>query len=151
MKSSFTHSGNIIIAGFGLMILMMSLLVYKTMQQNIDMVSEGDYYRQEINYQQKINGAANTRLLADSFSLQQKGTSVILTIPTSISNNLDSAKLVFYCNADDNQDQKMSLAPSATGVYEFHTATWQKTTYTLKADIYSNGEYYYQQQSIQLK
>ena len=148
MQKYFTHSGNLIIAGFGLMIIMMSVLVYKCIQQNVDMVSEGDYYRQEINYQQKINGAANTKLLADSFYLQQKGSSVVLTIPTDISNNLDSAELVFYCNMDDTQDKQMRIAPSATGVYEFHTSDWKKTTYTLKADIYANGQYYYKQQSI---
>lgn len=151
MQKYFTHSGNIIMIGFGFMIIMMSVLVYKCIQQNVDMVSEGDYYRQEINYQEKINGAANAKLLSDSFNLQQKGSSVMLTIPASISNNLDSAKLVFYCNADDKQDKKMSLAPSVSGVYEFHAAGWKKTTYTLKADLYAKGEYYYQQQTISLQ
>ena len=47
MGNKLTHSGNVIMAGFGIMLLLMSFLVYKCIMQRTDMVS-ADYYETQV-------------------------------------------------------------------------------------------------------
>ena len=58
MGSKLTHSGNVIMAGFGIMLLLMSFLVYKCIVQRTDMVS-ADYYEKELHFQENIDAKAN--------------------------------------------------------------------------------------------
>jgi hypothetical protein len=60
MLKKLTHSGNLIIAGFFLMLLFMSFLVYKCMLQRTDMVS-ANYYEKELNFQDNIEASKTVR------------------------------------------------------------------------------------------
>jgi nitrogen fixation protein FixH len=143
-KSRFTHSGNILLVGFGMMIVMMSALVYMSMKQDIHMVSK-DYYEQELVYQQKINAMAHTHAYDKQFSITENTDTILIKVPESLSKDLNKGSIYFYCPADEKMDKQEVLAANANGVYSFPRNALLGKKYIAKISMSVNDVEYYKE------
>jgi hypothetical protein len=141
MLKKFTHSGNLIIAGFFLMLMFMSFLVYKSILQRTDMVS-ANYYEQELNFQDNIDARQNSE--AYQFGVDVKDGGVELKIPAQLAAAMKDATISFYCAADSRQDKMLKLA-AGSGVFSISTKGWKHMCYIAKISFVSSGKTYYKE------
>ena len=148
-NNKFTHGGNLIMAGFVLAIIAMSLLVYNVMQNKIEMVSD-NYYEKEVSFQNQIDAEKNASAYKDSFSIASNGDQIILKLPAELSQKLDSGKVHFYAQASQSDDKYFALTRNSNGVYVINAAGWRKTAYKPRLSFSAGGNQYYRTLYLQL-
>lgn len=136
------HSGNLLLLLFGIMLMLMSILVYRSATQQVSMVSK-DYYEQELHYQQQLDARNNTRGLDNGFTLSHSGDSMVLQVPPDISRALTSGKALFYCPSNDKADTLVTLNSTPDGRYSFSRSLLKGRGYILKLDLNAAGKSYY--------
>ncbi len=141
-KRAFTHTGNLLIAGFIGMLIMMSVLIYLCVKQDFSLVSK-DYYEQELVYQQKIDATKNAGDLA--ISLDKADGTILLHIPDELSSQITNGKVHFYCPANDKLDRVKTISSSADGVYRFEAKDLSNTAYIVKLSFDAKGKSYYKE------
>lgn len=140
-NNKLTHSGNIIILGFVLALGLMSFLVYKSMKQEVQMVSK-NYYEDEIKFQDKIDAKENAKPFYDEFVLSSIDDILQIQIPKSLCKYMENGEIQIYCISDIEQDRLLKILPSESGVYQFITKDWKKTKYTAKISFTNDGKQY---------
>ena len=146
MANKFTHSGNLIIAGFCCMIVAMSFLVYQCTRQQTDMVST-DYYQQELKFQDNIDAKSNAA--AYQFKITTSGSNIGVVIPPELAAQMQKASIRFYCPADSRQDKLVPLV-AGDGNYTINAVTWKHIRYIAKISLVSNGKVYYKEIPVNL-
>jgi hypothetical protein len=146
MTNKLTHSGNLIIAGFFCMLLLMSFLVYMCMIQRTDMVSK-DYYQKELHFQENINAQVNAEPY--QFTVLANEESVEVIIPKELSAQMQDATVSFYCAADSREDKTVKLVPG-NGVFSISTKGWKKMKYIAKISLVSEGKTYYKEMPVSI-
>jgi len=149
MNSKFSHSGNIILAGFAMMIIFMSYLVFRCASQPAEMVND-NYYENELQYQDNINAKVNGDEYMESFSITIHGNKIRLTLPKELTTNFINASVIFYCVSDKTADIKMVLQNSSDGIYYFDASSWKRLNFITKISIVSGGKKYFHEMTIQL-
>jgi nitrogen fixation protein FixH len=139
-----THSGNILLIGFAGMLVMMSVLVYLSMKQDVSMVSN-NYYEQELVYQHKLDAMNNTISYDKLFSLTANNGEVLLQIPASLSKGITEGSVYFYCPSNEKLDYKENLKATPTGTYLFSKNIFQGAGYKVKVSFHSGGKDYYKE------
>jgi nitrogen fixation protein FixH len=150
MSSKLTHSGNIIIAGFGMMILFMCFLVYKSMHNETQMVSD-NYYESELKFQDNINAAKNADAYGTAFSFSLDGNILHFQIPSELNAVMQDAVLNVYCISNKAEDKKLNFKKEATARYSIDASAWKKLSYTAKLSFTANGKSYYKEFPVVLK
>ncbi|MFA6060126.1 MAG: FixH family protein [Taibaiella sp.] len=139
-----SHSGNILLIGFGGMLIMMGVLVYLSMRQDVSMVSK-NYYEQELVYQDKLDAMNNASPYDQLFSLTKNSNEILLQIPATLSKNLTKGSVYFYCPSNEKLDYKEDIKATATGTYLFRKNTISGTGYTVKISFHSGDKDYYKE------
>jgi hypothetical protein len=139
-----THSGNVLLIGFGGMLIMMSVLVYLSMKQDVSMVSK-NYYKQELVYQDKLDAMDNATSYDSLFFLTQSGTNVVLQIPASLSKNISEGSVYFYCPSNEQLDYKEKIKATTTGTYLFDKDVTKNAGYLVKVSFRSGDKDYYKE------
>lgn len=142
--SKLRHPGNILLAGFGLMLLLMSGLVYLSIKQDIPLVSK-QYYEQELVYQQKIDASHNAAAYGTAFHIDLKDDQLQLTLPQKLAQQVTQSKAWFYCPANAEMDRSVTLQPSQNGQYVFRRNEFPGKGYLLKLSFTANGKSYYKE------
>lgn len=139
-----THSGNILLIGFGGMLIMMSVLVYLSVKQEIPMVSK-NYYEQELVYQQRLDAMNNTNTYDRQFHIAQEDNIINLQLPTELSRNISEGTVYFYCPAQESMDRQVPLPAQADGKYTFDRHNLPGAAYVVKISFRANGRDYYKE------
>jgi hypothetical protein len=142
--NKWTHSGNVIIVGFGISVILMGYLVYSCIINPSDLTST-NYYDQEIKFQEKIDAQKNTLPYSNQIELLKKETEIVITIPHEINKNASKISLYLYSIANKNEDKEMDLIKNETGLYTVNTSSWTKSNARLKLDITSNSKKYFKE------
>jgi len=150
MSSKLTHSGNIIISGFGLMILFMCFLVYKSIHNETQMVSD-NYYESELKFQDNINAVKNAEAFGTAFTFKQESNRLQFQIPSSLNAQMEDAVLNIYCISNKAEDKKIELKTNASATYMIDASTWKKLSYTAKLSFKADGKSYYKEFQLVLK
>ena len=138
------HPGNIVLFGFGGMVLFMCYLVYQCTQNPSIMVSK-NYYEQELKYQDLIDAKSNTVEYSDSMTIAKTEGKVVFRIPLSLNNKLTGASVKLYNRADDTKDRTIDLKKNEEGLYALNTSDWGKGNYQLKLSIHAGEKQYYKE------
>lgn len=146
-KSKFFHAGNLIIAGFVVMLIAMTVLVYLSMRQNVNM-STVDYYKEEVNFDKQQEAKHNAANL-EGFKYDKTASSIAVSIPTELANTLDEGKLTFYCLANDHYDYSIPLEKDKAN-YNVNREDLRGQYYILKFDITSAGKSYFKELNMPL-
>ncbi|MEO6723194.1 MAG: FixH family protein [Ferruginibacter sp.] len=141
MANKLTHSGNVIMAGFFMMLLFMSFLVYKCMTQRTDMVS-ANYYEKELHFQDNIDAKRNGDAYLFEVKVNHSGLDV--KIPVELAAKMQDATISFYCAADSRNDKVLKLV-EGNGIYTISTKGWKHMSYIAKISLVNNGKTYYKE------
>jgi len=141
--------GNKLILVFILFAVLMSVLVYKSVNTRYDLVSK-DYYKDELRYQDKIDGMANAAKVSD-VTVSQDSNNVIVDFPKELNGYKTEGEAWFYCATDDVKDKKIALQVDANGRQTFPKNQLSKTNYLLKLSWKIGNSNYFAEKSVIIK
>jgi hypothetical protein len=128
-------------------VVMMLLLVSMAVKQDFDLVSD-DYYRQEIEYQNRIDKINNTQKLKEPLSFQMDDESKLLHVNFPKSINTPSGKILLYRPTDSKKDVLLDIAADADNKQSIDIAHLQKGLWRVKIDWNANETAYYNEEVI---
>jgi len=131
--------GNKLVVVFILFALLMGTLVYKAVNTKFELVSK-DYYKDELRYQEKLDGAANAAN-AGNIIISQDAEAIYLKLPETIQGNA-RADAWFYCKTNAAHDQRFRVNIEK-GNYIFDRSKFAKDDYELKLQFTVEGKQYY--------
>jgi hypothetical protein len=126
---------------------MMVFLVYKSMHTDFDLVSK-EYYKDELQYQQVIDGANRANRLSGSATLVQNGDMITLRLPEEMKNSSVTGEMWFYCADNAKKDRKIALQPNSEAVQQIDSRQFIPGYYTVKISWKSNNELYYTEHTL---
>lgn len=133
--------GNKLVIVFVAFAALMITLVYKAINTKFELVTK-DYYKDELRYQDKIDGEANATA-AGNIILLKDNASLVLQLPGSLNTSLVEGEAWFYCKTDESKDRKFQVRIE-NGKYIFDASKLAKANYELKLQLTSaNKNYYY--------
>lgn len=137
--------GNKLVIVFVVFAALMATLVYKAVNTKFELVTK-DYYKDELRYQDKIDGAANAAV-AGNITIVQDNATVILQLPLSLSSYTAEGEAWFYCKTDASRDRRIPVK-IRNGKYCFNVSKFDKDSYELKLQFTCDGKKYYYTSNI---
>jgi hypothetical protein len=122
----------------------MGTLVYKCMQSPVSLVSK-EYYKDELNYQQVIDGNNSAAGLSAPVRLTQDESVVQLELPAEMKERSPEGRVWFYCVSNGSNDKKFQLH-SASQQFALHE--FNKGRYLVKVEWKAQGDNYYAEKEI---
>ena len=141
--------GNKLIVVFILFAMLICTMVYKAFHSKPHLVSE-EYYKDELRYQDKIDGMANTAKLSDAI-VSQDSTSVTIQLPKELNGGKIIGEAWFYCKTDEGKDKKFPLEVDSTGKQTILKKQLLKTGYQVKLSWKIDSTNYFTEKEIILK
>lgn len=136
MKLNWGHKLIFVFTLFGGM---MSYLVYRSVKTNFDLVSK-EYYKDELAYQQVIDGTRQSSTLKGSLDVIVRGDSAIVQLPADMKHEQVNGTVLFYFASDAKKDRWFELHESEMAVPLKHLAVG---SYQVKVRWTSNSKQYY--------
>ncbi|MBS1651035.1 MAG: FixH family protein [Bacteroidetes bacterium] len=91
----------------GFVILILSMVTLSS-KQKVDLVSK-DYYKQELDYQNKINAVENYNKLSEKIEYEISTEVIKIIAPTLFKDKKVTGKILFYCPNDAKKDKTILL------------------------------------------
>lgn len=132
----------VVFIGFGSMI---SYMVYRCMETPVNLVSE-QYYKDELAYQDVIDGTKQANALSSGVALAEAGGAVRVELPREMQGKTVTGTIFFYCPADVARDRRVSLQMNWAGVQEIARGVVPAGHYTVKVSWKTAGVHYYTQE-----
>ncbi|MEP7372762.1 MAG: FixH family protein [Chitinophagaceae bacterium] len=125
----------------------MCYLVYRSVTTNFELVDK-EYYKNELRYQEVIDGVKRANALSDVVKLTATGKGIELQLPAEMSNQKVAGTVHFYCAYDGMKDKKFELNTDATGMQVLNAKQVAAGNYTVKISWSAGGKDYYTEKSI---
>lgn len=132
-----------IVIAYVLFITFILSLVYKTFQNDVDLVAD-DYYAQEIAFQNIIDGQKNYKSLNKSLVLKQTNDSIKITFPHVSGEKIDG-KVLFFRPSNKGWDINSTISNQ---VLSLSKTEYKNGQYIMKATWKVAGVDYYHQQPL---
>jgi hypothetical protein len=126
---------------------MMGYLVYRSFGTNFELVGK-DYYKDELRYQQVIDGIERANQLHTAVELKQLAGKITLQMPDEMKNKNISGSVLFYCAYDSKKDKRFVLNMDNDGTQLFDKNAVTSGTYTVKIDWNEEGKNFYTEKNI---
>lgn len=139
--------GNRLIAVFIFFAAGMSLLVYKALTTNYELVDK-DYYKQELRYQQIIDGKNEAGNLSTSVEFIRDDQGMTLQLPPEMKAATPTGTIFFYCANNSKKDRKFSLNTDSSGQQFFIAGTIPPGSYVAKISWNAGSKNYYAEKNI---
>jgi hypothetical protein len=139
--------GHKLIGVFLIFVGMMSYLVYRCVKTNYDLVSK-EYYKEELSYQQVIDGASRANQLGNKISIVQRGNELLLQLPDEMKHTAVKGTAWFYYAPDAKRDKQIEINPNAEGEQSINSSPFFPGNYTVKVNWESNGQHYYTEEFV---
>lgn len=127
---------------------LMAMLVYKAVTAKFELVTK-DYYRDELRFQEQIDGAANAAA-AGELSLIQSSSVISLQMPQALDSSTAEGEIWFYCKNDAAKDRKI-FARIINGKCSFDRSMLQQGSYEMKLKIVTGNKHYYYSKKIAIE
>jgi len=124
---------------------MISYMVYRCMQTPVDLVSS-QYYKDELAYQNVIDGTRQANGLSGKLSLEELEGVVRLTLPVEMKGKEVRGRIVFYCPNDATRDRVILLDTDGSGRQEIVKGAVPNGHYSVKVSWESGGVDYFTEQ-----
>lgn len=142
--------GNKLVLVFIVFALLMGTLVYKAINTKFELVSK-DYYKDELRYQDRIDGKNNVAALTGKVALTQDAETVMIDLPSEMKGVKVEGEAWFYCKTDAIRDRKITLQVDTAGRQVILKKQLVKgTAYELKLNWQVAEQKYYTEQPINL-
>ncbi len=125
----------------------MSYLVYRSVTTNFELVDK-DYYKNELRYQEVIDGTNRANDLSAAVKLEQSDSGIVLQWPEEMKDQIISGTLHFYCAYDGKKDKKFIVSKDTDGMQLLDARQITPGNYTVKINWKVNGKEYYTEKLI---
>jgi predicted DNA-binding protein (MmcQ/YjbR family) len=127
----------------------MGFMVYSCILAPISLVSP-EYYKDELNYQQVIDGRGRTDSLSARVKLVQGTKNIQLQLPPEMNLLQPEGSVWFYCVNDVKKDRKFRLTTNEEGIQLFARQDLLKGRYMVKIKWTAVGKDYYTEQAFNI-
>ncbi len=131
---------------YGLFILGIGFLVYKSNQQKFDLVQK-DYYADELKFQKVIDAQKKAKEIGGELITVKQGGYLVVELPTFFKNEKVKGTAHLYFAADENRDIVKKFE-TENGEFTIELLTLMRGDYTLKLDITEKGTAYYYEKKL---
>ena len=131
---------------YGLFVLGMMVLVFKSTQQKYDLVQK-DYYAEELKYQNVIDASQHAKNLGGELLTSRQAGHLLVTLPTGFKNANVKGSAHLYYAADENKDIAKEFE-TTNGLFKIELLSKMTGAYMLKLNVEMKGEQYYYEQRI---
>lgn len=129
----------LVFVGFGGL---MSFMVYRCMQSPVNLVAK-EYYRDELAYQQVIDGKALAQQLSSDVQVQQSSDSIRIQLPAEMKEQAIKGQVQFYCAADSRKDRHFALQLDDAALQRLPNKLILPGQYMVKVDwLVGDARYY---------
>jgi hypothetical protein len=141
--------GKGLIGVFCLFALGMGTLAYKASSTKLDLVSN-EYYKDELRYQDKIDGMNNASKISD-IAITQDATTVTLQLPAELKGSKIEGEIFFYCPKEEANDVKFPIHADTSGRQIIAKKDLKYTQYQVKVTYKTEKSSYYSQNEFIVK
>lgn len=122
-----------------------SYMVYRCMQTPVDLVSE-HYYKDELAYQQVIDGTRKANALSGKVELTLTPGGIHIQLPLEMRDRPVRGNIEFYCPSDAARDRNLPLSIEHGGGADIAVADLRPGHYTVKIAWIAGGIGYFSEQ-----
>ena len=142
--------GHKITLAFSAFVVFMFVMVYKSMKTDFQLVTK-EYYKDELAYQQVIDGTNRANNLSSSVEVKQANNELIILLPTEMKGKTISGNIWLYCSSDDKKDRRLELTVDENGKQVIDSKNMLPANYSVKITWKADELNYYNEQRIELK
>jgi hypothetical protein len=124
-----------------------SYMVYRCMQTPVNLVSE-HYYKDELAYQQVIDGTRQANALSGKVGLTITAGAICIQLPPEMRDRQVRGNIEFYCPSDAARDRHLPLSIERGGREDIAVADLRSGHYTVKIAWTAAGIGYFSEQSF---
>jgi hypothetical protein len=146
MKMSWGNKLILVFIGFALL---MGTLVYKAVNTNFELVSK-DYYKEELRYQEKIDGKHHAAGISKIMITQHTG-AVLIQYPKELQGQALQGEVYFYCPTNSKLDHRVAVQADANGLQQISKKEVAKTRFVVKIRWVSGGKEYYMEENLSVE
>ena len=128
----------------------MGFMVYSCLNSPISLVS-AEYYKDELNYQEVIDGTKSSNKLSEQVKVSQEGEYIQLQFPAEMKQLSPAGNVWFYCVSDGKKDRKFALATDKHGIQLFALNEFSKGRYLVKIEWKALETGYYTEKEINIQ
>ena len=139
--------GNKLLVTFVVFACGMFYLVYRSMNVETDLVSK-EYYKDELSYQQVIDGTKTANELSAKVQITQQEESIRVQLPAEMKNGKVSGRIWFYCAADAKKDKQLPILLDAEAAQQIDRKMLTPGNYTVKIDWENNNKHYHSEELL---
>jgi hypothetical protein len=121
---------------------MIIYMVIQSMNTRYDLVSN-DYYKEELQYQQVIDGTSRANQLSSRVTVHQAGDQLNIQLPNEMQHTTVTGSLLFYSADNSKKDKTISLQTNEQAMQIIDSRAFIPGNYTVKIRWQSNGEQYF--------
>jgi nitrogen fixation protein FixH len=133
---------------FALFASLIGYMVYRCTIIPVDLVTS-EYYKDELVYQNVIDGTKNANGLSSAATLQKMGNDVILQLPAEMKQQQVTGTVFFYCPSNAGNDKKITLQ-TGDAMQVIQSRQFAPGTYNVKIDWQAGNRHYYHEQAFKI-
>lgn len=130
MKFKFNWGTGIFLF-ISLFLLVNAFVIYKSLQQKYDLVSE-EYYPQGLEFQKQIDRFANANALTGKIRISEESNSIIISYPGELKGKNVKGQVIFFRPSDENADFSDSIRFDTTMIQRISINKMMKGKYIAK-------------------
>jgi hypothetical protein len=147
MALNWGHKITIVLILFGVLML---TLVYMSIKTDFQLVSK-DYYKDELKYQQIIDGSNNAAALSSPVTIAQSDNNITIQFPLEMKGKLLEGSIWFYCAYNDQNDRHIKIDVTNNAIQTIERSKLSTANYIIKTNWKADGKNYYNEQSFSIK
>lgn len=122
-------------------------MVYKSLHVQVDLVSK-DYYKDELVYQDVIDGRNNVEALKSKASISQNNDNVVIQLPEEMSGKKTEGQVWFYSPDNAKKDAQFDLQTNSSAQQLIDKKKLHAGNYTVKISWTESNKKYYIEQAL---
>lgn len=127
---------------YGAFVAMIVFMVFRTMKENVDLVSP-DYYQQELKFQDQIDRQNQSATLDKQPTIEVTEKNVAIIFPAAIAAENNSGTIKFYRPSDSSKDFTTPLQLDSSGIQTVASDKFIKGVYEVQLTWNAGGKNYY--------
>lgn len=132
---------------YGAFVTMILFLVFRTMNEKVDLVSP-DYYQNELKFQEQIDRQKQSASLNEQPSIEVREKNVAVKFPRSVVPSTISGTIKFYRPSDSSKDFTTDMQVDSSGIQIVPSEKFIAGIYQVQLTWSAGGKNYYNEISL---